>query len=62
MTSEFARVSLFDIEKDPSESNNLASSHPQLVKELLKEAELVVSKAPRQLSSGVRLMYLIKVI
>ena len=41
-------VFLFDIEKDPSESNNLASSHPDLVVKLLKEAEEQIKDAPPQ--------------
>ena len=39
---------MFDIEKDPSESNNLASVHPDLVVKLLKEAEEQIKDAPPQ--------------
>ena len=43
-----AGVFLYDIVKDPSESNNLASIHPELVAELLKEAEEEIKDAPPQ--------------
>ena len=34
--------------QDPTESQNLANQHPELVKELLAEAELVLKDAPMQ--------------
>ena len=36
------------IDQDPSETHNLASKHPELVRELLAEAEEVLHKAPIQ--------------
>ena len=42
-----ATVSLFDLENDPSESNNLAKQYPDLVKELLVEAENLIANAPQ---------------
>ena len=50
-TSQYPLVSLFNLDDDPQESNNLAEAHPKLVEELLTEAESVVSKAPGQLKS-----------
>jgi len=44
----YPTVSLFNLEEDPSESRNLASQHPGLVKELLAEAEQLVADAPAQ--------------
>ena len=41
-------VSLFNLDNDPQEATNLASKHPDLVKELLEEAEEHVKKAPKQ--------------
>ena len=41
-------VFLYDIVKDPSESKNLADLHPDLVKQLLLEAEAVIRHAPPQ--------------
>ena len=41
-------IFLFDIKNDPSESNNLASQHPDLVVRLLKEAEEEIRNAPPQ--------------
>ena len=43
-----AGVFLYDVEKDPSESNNLANIHPDLVIELLKEAEEHIKDATPQ--------------
>ena len=43
-----AGVFLYDIEKDPSESNNLAKIYPELVIELLQEAEEKIKEAPAQ--------------
>ena len=43
-----AGVLLYDVEKDPSESKNLANIHPELVIELLKEAEDYIKDAPPQ--------------
>ena len=34
--------------QDPTESENLANKHPDLVKELLAEAEVVLKDAPMQ--------------
>ena len=39
-------VSLFNLEEDPQETTNLASTHPNLVKELLAEAEDAIKNAP----------------
>ena len=41
-------VSLFNLEDDPQEANNLANQFPDLVKELLEEAEDVLKDAPDQ--------------
>ena len=35
-------------QQDPTESQNLANQHPELVKELLAEAEIVLKNAPMQ--------------
>ena len=40
-------VSLFNLDEDPQESNNLAKEYPDLVRELLEEAEKLIEKAPR---------------
>jgi len=45
---EYPLVSLFNLEQDPTESQNLANQYPELVKELLAEAELVLKDAPMQ--------------
>ena len=47
-------VFLVDIEKDPSESVNLAHKHPNLVKELLQEAERMIMGAPLHDNTGVK--------
>ena len=44
----FPTVSLFNLEQDPQEMNNLADKYPTLVEELLNEAEAVIKKAPKQ--------------
>ena len=41
-------VSLFNLDDDPQETTNLADDHPELVVELLKEAEEVIKDAPKQ--------------
>ena len=41
-------MSLFNLDDDPQEVNNLASQFPDLVKELLEEAEDVLKDAPDQ--------------
>ena len=41
-------IFLYDLEKDPSESNNLASMYPELVVKLMKEAEDEIKYAPPQ--------------
>ena len=41
-------VFLYDIVNDPSESKNLADLHPDLVKQLLLEAEAAIRHAPPQ--------------
>merc|ERR1712224_1024270 len=41
-------MGLYDIVEDPSESNNLANIHPELVIKLLKEAEEIIKDAPKQ--------------
>ena len=46
-------VSLFNLENDPQESNNLADVYPDLVRELLEEAEAIVGKAPRTVRGDV---------
>ena len=45
---EFSTVALYDLSKDPSETTNLATLYPELVKELLAEAELAIKNAPKQ--------------
>ena len=45
---EFSTVALYDLSKDPSETTNLASLYPELVEELLAEAELAIKNAPKQ--------------
>ena len=45
---EFSTVALYDLSKDPSETTNLATLYPELVKELLAEAELAIENAPKQ--------------
>eukprot|EP00091_Calanus_sinicus_P008959 TRINITY_DN21278_c0_g1_i1.p1 TRINITY_DN21278_c0_g1~~TRINITY_DN21278_c0_g1_i1.p1 ORF type:complete len:198 (-),score=25.69 TRINITY_DN21278_c0_g1_i1:25-618(-) len=47
-TAIYPTVSLFNLEEDPQETNNLAGEHPDMVKDLLAEAEKVVSSAPPQ--------------
>ena len=44
---EYPLVSLFNLDEDPQESNNLAKEYPDLVRELLEEAEKLIEKAPR---------------
>ena len=39
-------VSLFNLEDDPQETTNLADNYPELVEELLKEAEEAIEDAP----------------
>ena len=41
-------MSLFNLDDDPQEVKNLASQFPDLVKELLEEAEDVLKDAPDQ--------------
>ena len=41
-------VSLFNLEDDPQETTNLADNYPELVEELLKEAEEAIKDAPKQ--------------
>ena len=45
---EFSNVALYDLSKDPSETTNLAKQYPDLVKELLAEAEHAIKDAPKQ--------------
>jgi len=40
-------VSLFNLENDPQETRNLAKDYPELVEELLKEAEIAIENAPK---------------
>ena len=40
------KVSLFNLKSDPQETENLASQYPEMVKELLEEAEDAVKDAP----------------
>ena len=47
-TDALSGVFLYDIVKDPSESKNLAALHPDLVKQLLLEAEAAIRHAPPQ--------------
>lgn len=54
----YTDIALYDIKKDPQESNNLAANHPQLVKELMKEIVRfqkdldLNSRAPGRISSS----------
>ena len=41
------------MDEDPQETNNLAAHHPDMVKDLLAEAEKVVLKAPPQFKGNV---------
>lgn len=41
MTPRFEKTMLFDLKNDPGEKNNLAAEHPDIVRELLMEAEPV---------------------
>ena len=45
---EFSNVALYDLHKDPAETTNLAKQYPDLVKELLAEAEYAIKDAPKQ--------------
>ena len=47
-TDALSGVFLYDIVKDPSESKNIADLHPDLVKQLLLEAEVAIRHAPPQ--------------
>ena len=49
----YPTVSLFNLDEDPQETNNLAAHHPDMVKDLLAEAEKVVLKAPPQFKGNV---------
>ena len=40
-------VSLFNLENDPQETRNLAKNYPELVEELLEEAEIAIENAPK---------------
>merc|ERR1719318_868451 len=51
-TTIYPTVSLFNLDEDPQEANNLAEKHPELVKDLLSEAENVISGAPSQFRGG----------
>ena len=44
----FSNVALYNLHKDPAETTNLAKQYPELVKELLAEAENAIKNAPRQ--------------
>ena len=46
---EFSNVALYDLSKDPSETTNLARQFPDLVVELLAEAENAIKDAPKQI-------------
>ena len=46
---EFSNVALYDLSKDPSETTNLARQFPDLVVELLAEAEYAIKDAPKQI-------------
>ena len=52
-SSNWNRSSLHQCFQDPTESENLANKHPELVKELLAEAELVLKDAPMQVGCAV---------
>lgn len=52
-TSIYPTVSLFNLDKDPQEVNNLAAENPDMVRELLAEAEEAVSRAPDQFRGGI---------
>ena len=51
----FAGVFLYNLDEDPAESNNLADKYPELVKELLREAEESIEDAPPQQLTAVRM-------
>ena len=44
----YANVALYDLDRDPSETTNLAHKYPKLVEELLTEAEKAIKDAPSQ--------------
>ena len=52
---DFSNVALYDLHKDPSETTNLAKQYPDLVKELLAEAEYAIKDAPKQTFTMVNL-------
>ena len=50
-------IQLYDLEKDPSEKNNLQGEHPKVVKELVEELTKIISngrstKGPKQSNEG----------
>ena len=49
--TKYPMVALFDLDTDPTESVNLAYDKPDLVRELLAEAEEIVENAPKQYTS-----------
>ena len=52
-SSNWNRSSLHQCFQDPTESENLANKHPELVKDLLAEAEVVLKDAPMQVGCAV---------
>ena len=40
---------MFNLEDDPQESQNLAKVYPEIVEELLKEAEEAIKDAPKMI-------------
>ena len=44
----YSNVALYDLDRDPSETTNLAHEYPKLVEDLLAEAEAAIKDAPSQ--------------
>lgn len=55
--TKYSTVALFDLEKDPSESVNIAYDNRELVQILLEEAEEAIKDAPRQIRGDVSLIH-----
>ncbi len=52
--TKYAMVGLFNLAEDPGETVNLAYDKPDLVRELLAEAEDIIKHAPKQITPLVR--------